>query len=69
MKDVANDRFVANGKSQFDSSEKSRSSPQSKQVREWCSPLQKCSSMYGDVLKLDQPIVHSSVAIIKEISL
>lgn len=47
----------------------SRSSPQSKQVRGLCSHLQEFSSMYGDVLKLDQQIVQSSVAIIRERSI
>lgn len=65
-KDTANERFVANGKSKFDSFENSRSSPQSKQVIGWCCHLQKCSSMYGNILKLDQEVVQSSVGIIRE---
>lgn len=69
MKDIANDRLVANGKSQFDAFETSRSSPQNKQVIEWCSRLQKCSSIYGVVLKLDRQILQSSVAIARERSM
>lgn len=66
MKEIVNDRFVANGKSWFDSFENSKSSPHSKQVIGLCSHCQKFSSIYGDFLKLDQQIVQSSVAITEE---
>lgn len=66
MKVIANDRLFANEKSQLDPLESNGSSPLNEWIMGWCSHLQKCSSIYMGVLKLDQEIVQIPVPLIRQ---
>lgn len=66
IRDIANDRLVANEESQLESFENNVSSPQNKQITGRCIHLWKCFSVYEDVLKLDQRIVRILVPIIRQ---